>query len=120
MKIIICLVICFLCYVHVEIAKKLSGVSAEILTLSNKVEKYVCIRFVCLSVCARSNSRKYSSNVLKLMYVIQVYCRMFCIKNGEHRSNGSRIDTHKKPFEYITAVERLLYGQRAKNFKSAF
>ena len=32
----------------------------------------LCIRFVCLSVCLRSNSRKYSSNVLELIYVIYI------------------------------------------------
>ena len=96
MKIIICLVICFLCYVHVEIAKKLSGVSAEILTLSNKVEKYVCIRFVCLSVCARSNSRKYSSNVLKLMHIFQVYYKIFRTEKGVYMIYGLCTETHKR------------------------
>ena len=43
-----------------------------IYTLSNKVEKCLCIWFVCLYVCPRSNSRKYSSNVLKLIYVIYI------------------------------------------------
>ena len=42
------------------------------LTLSNKVEKCLCIRFVCPSVCPRSNSRKYSSGFLKLIYVIHI------------------------------------------------
>ena len=47
-----------------------------LLVLSNKIEKYSCIRFVCvpvcLSVCASFNSRKYFSNVLKFIYVINI------------------------------------------------
>ena len=60
------------------------------LILSNKVEKCLCIRFiclfvirvfVCLPVCAHYNSRKHSSNTLELIYVIQVYYTMSRIEN---------------------------------------
>ena len=50
------------------------------LILSNKAEKCFGVRFdrlslclsVRLSVCPRSNSHKYSSNILKLIYVIHI------------------------------------------------
>ena len=42
------------------------------LTLFNKVEKHLCIQFVSLSVCACSNSRKYSSNVFNFKHVVHV------------------------------------------------
>ena len=44
-----------------------------LITLSNKVEKYLCLWFICVSVClvcARFNSLKSSSNVVKFMFFI--------------------------------------------------
>ena len=69
------------------------------LTLSNKVEKclgiwLVCLS-VCLSVCTRSNFCKYSSNILKFIYVIQIWHSMSHIKNGIHTTNGLSTKTHK-------------------------
>ena len=50
---------------------------------------------VCLSVCARSNSRKYSSNVLKFKYVTHVWYSMDRIENGIYGTHGSSTETHK-------------------------
>ena len=41
-------------------------------TLSNKVEKSLYIRFVCLSIYAHTGSRQQFSDIVKLMWVIQV------------------------------------------------
>ena len=57
---------------------------------------FLFIHPVCLSVYARSRSRKYSSNVFKLMYGIQVYYSMFYIENGVHKINGSCRKTYKR------------------------
>ena len=71
------------------------------LTLSTKVKKCLCIRFVCLSVCTRSNSRKYSSNVLKLIYVIYVWHSKNRTENGIYTANGLSTETHKSfPIHY--------------------
>ena len=71
-----------LCFV---ILKKIFLKKNSFLTLSNKVKNCLCIRFVCLSVylsvCARSNSRKYPSNVLKFKYVTHIWYRMNRIEN---------------------------------------
>ena len=43
------------------------------LTFFKKVENFLCNRLsVCPSICERSNCRKYSSNVLKTMYVFHI------------------------------------------------
>ena len=67
------------------------------LTLSNKVEKCLCIRFVCLSVCPSvcPRSHRYSPNVLKLIYVIFIWHCMNRIENGMHTTNGLSTETHK-------------------------
>ena len=57
--------------------------------LSIIVEKSLCIPLICLSVCPsvclwRFNSRKYSSNTLKLLYVIQVFYSIEDIENGRN------------------------------------
>ena len=57
-----------------------------------------------LSVCTRSNSRKYSSNVLNFLYVIQISNSVYRIENGIHGTNGSSTETHKI-FRYI-----MVYG----------
>ena len=49
----------------------------------------VFMHSVCLCVCAYFNPRKYSSNSLKLIYVIQVYRRMFRIENGLYTTDSS-------------------------------
>ena len=57
--------------------------SSSYLTLSNKVDK--CMHSVCLSVRTsvypHSNSHKYSSNVMKLIYVIHIWHSMNRIEN---------------------------------------
>ena len=51
--------------------------------LSNKIEKCLYIWYVYLFLCLQSSkSCKYPSIVLKLIYVVQVYNRMFRIENG--------------------------------------
>ena len=82
------------------------------LTLSNKVEKCLCIRFVCLSVCLRSNSRKYSSNVLKLIYVIYIWLCMNHTENGTDSTNGLSTETYKSFLKH--------YGQSGKSYKAYF
>ena len=60
-----------------------------------------CIWFVCLSACASSNLRKYSSNVLKFMYIIHVWYNLDVIENGRHGSKDSSTETHKSfPIRY--------------------
>ena len=60
----------------------------------------LCIWFVCLfvrpSIRALSNSRKYSSNVLKFMYVTHIWYRMNRIENGTNRKKCSFTEAHKK------------------------
>ena len=55
------------------------------LTLSNKVEKYLCIWFVCMNVCPSisscSNCHKYCSNFFKFTHVIHIWYRMNGNKN---------------------------------------
>ena len=63
--------------IPILLAMHMRHLNFSFLTLSSTVEKCLCIRFVslsvsCLSVCPSSNSRKYSSNVLKLKYVIHI------------------------------------------------
>ena len=60
-----------------------------------QAEKCLYIWFVRLSVCACSNSRKYSSNVLKFQYVIHIGHSMNHIENGIHGTHGSSTETHK-------------------------
>ena len=50
---------------------------------------------VCLSACACSNSRKYSSKVLKFMYVIHIWHGINRIESSIHTTNGSSTETHK-------------------------
>ena len=48
-----------------------------------------------LSVCPRSDSRKYSSNVLKLIYVIYISHSMDRIENDIYTTTGPSTETHK-------------------------
>ena len=48
------------------------------------------------SVCAFSICCKNSSNVLKLMYVIQAYYRMFHIESGLHKINSLCTEPHRR------------------------
>ena len=48
-----------------------------------------------LSVCSRSNSHKYSSNVLNLIYVVRIWHSINRIKNGICTTNGLSTDTQK-------------------------
>ena len=89
------------------------------LTLSNKDEKYLCNRFVCLSVrpsvCLRSTSRKYSSNILKLIYVIHIWHSINCIENGMHKTNDFSTEAHKGfPIHYG------LWGKMCKAYFKIF
>ena len=61
----------------------------------------------CLSV---SNSRKYSSNVLKFMHVIYIWYNSNRIKNGIHETNGSSTEMHKN--------FQMHYGLWGKTFKA--
>ena len=73
-----------------------------LLTLSDKVEKCLCIRFVSLSVCSSvsqsvcrlSNSHKYSWNVLELIYVIHIWYSMNRIENGMDTTDRLSTETH--------------------------
>ena len=61
------------------------------LILSNKVEKCSCIRSVNPSVCPSVQALtliKYSSNVLKLIYIIHAWHGMNHIENGTYATNG--------------------------------
>ena len=55
----------------------------------------VFLHLVSLSVCAYSNSRKCSSNFLKLVFIIQVYYSKFHIKNCVHRTKDLFRSTQK-------------------------
>ena len=57
---------------------------------------------VWLSVCAHSNSRKYSSNILKLIYIICVWRSMRRIENGTLWLLVC-LQRQTKGFRYITA-----------------
>ena len=59
---------------------------------------------VCPSVCPRSNSRKYSLNVLKLIYVIYIWHRMNRIENGIYTTNGLSTETHKRFSDTLQAI----------------
>ena len=54
------------------------------LTVSNEVEKPLCIRFVCPSVYVRSNFFIYSSKVLKFKNVVHIWYKMDQIENGTY------------------------------------
>ena len=64
---------------------------------------------ILLSVCPRSNSCKYSTNVLKLIYVIYIWHSMNRIENGTYTTNGLSTETHKS---------FLITAYRGKMFKS--
>ena len=77
------------------------------LTLSNKVKKCLVIRFlVCLStpVSARSNFRKYSSNVLKFIHAVHIWCRIDNTENDMHGTKCSFAET-PKIFRYISTYQ---------------
>ena len=86
------------------------------LTLSNKVEKCLCIRFVYLSVCPYvctcSNSCKYSSNVVKFIYDVHNWYRMNYSENSTHGAKVSFTETHK----YFSDTLRPIKG----NFSNLF
>ena len=63
---------------------------------------------VCPSVCPRSNSRKYPSNVLKLIYFIHIWHNLNRIENGMYTPNGLSTETHKS--------FPILYGLRGGDF----
>ena len=75
------------------------------LIFSNKVEKCLCFRFVCLAVrlCTFSNFRKYSLNVLKFMYVFHIWNSIDPIANGIHIQLMIHLYRRTKIFQCITA-----------------
>ena len=50
---------------------------------------------VFIPICAYFNSCKYSSNVLKFMYVIDTWNGMHRIKNGMYRAKNSSKEMHE-------------------------
>ena len=83
------------------------------LPLSTKLKSvYAFGLCVCLSVHPRSNCRKNSSNVLKLIYVIYIWHSMNRIENDIYTTNGLSTETHKSfPIHY---------GLWRENIKSVF
>ena len=78
-----------------------------VLTLSNKVEKCLCIRFVCLAVCEWSNFHKHSSGVLKFMHAVKIWYRMDIIDNI-YGTNCSFRDS--QVFRYISACRSWIFS----------
>ena len=76
---------------------KLKTVYAFGFSVCLSVRLSVCLS-VRLAVCPRSNSLKYSSNVLKFIYVIHIWYRMDRIENGIYGAKGSSTQTHKIKF----------------------
>ena len=83
----------FICYQNVcydlLICYHLLGLYLGFLTLSNKVKKCYCSRFLYLSVYIRSNSRKYSLNVLKFTYIFHIWYSMDHTENNTDETIGS-------------------------------
>ena len=86
-----CIIACFICRITQKISvilwailqngwKCIFNCVAWFLTLSNKVEKCLCIRFFSLSVrpsvCSLSNSCKYSSNIFKFIHDVHIWYRI--------------------------------------------
>ena len=67
---------------------------------------------VCPSVCLRSNTRKYSSNILKLMCYSYLTVSMDRTENGIYITNGSFVEIHK--------VFRCITVEGIKFFKEHF
>ena len=68
----------------------------------NNIENTLCIRLsLCLPVHLSEYAdscpffHKYSSIVLKLMYVIQIYCRKSHIENVVKKANNSYTETSR-------------------------
>ena len=59
---------------------------------------YAFVLSVCPPICACSNSRKYSSNVFKLVCAIHTWYKMECTENDVRGTNK-----HIKVFQYILA-----------------
>ena len=59
---------------------------------------------VCSSACARSNSSKYSSDILKFIHVAHIRYKMDRFENGMYGIRV-RLQTRTKVFRYITAYE---------------
>ena len=68
-----------------------------------KIEKCLCIRCVCLSASIRYNSRKYSSNVLKIISVIHIEYSMNRIENNLYRTN----DVYRNAQKYSDTLRHL-------------
>ena len=67
----------------------------KLLHFSKKLKNDYAFRlFVCPFVCACSNSRKYSSYVVKFICVVHLWYRMNCRKNWMHGAKGSSTETH--------------------------
>ena len=83
------------------------------LTLSNKVEKCLCIRIVCSSVCPLSNSRKCSSNVLKFIYFIHTAIPWTVLNTVSIRLTVC-LQKHTKFFQYISAYGKKVFKTHYK------
>ena len=59
------------------------------------------ISSVCPSVSTRTNSRKYSSNIVKILYAAAVWYSMVRIENDTHGTKNSSTQLHKSiPINY--------------------
>ena len=77
---------------NVQFVSKKPIILRHILTLSNKIEKCLCIP----SVCASWNSRKYFSDVWKFIYVIHIWCNMGRIENDIYGAKDSFVESRKR------------------------
>ena len=91
---------------------------STVFTLSNKIEKCSCIRFLCLfvrPVCAHSNSHKFYSNVFKFIDDIHISYRMDSIVNEMYGTKCLLKETHKF-FRCISAYK----GNVFKVYRNTF
>ena len=59
-----------------------------------------------LSVCARVNTRKHTSNVLKFTHINENGYSIYRTKNDIHRTNGSSTKTHKSFLDRLRSMGR--------------
>ena len=67
----------------------------------------VFMHSVCLFVCPHSNSRKYSSNVLKFIYVSHIWYRMNRLENDIYGMKCSSTETRKSFLKYFGLWEKI-------------
>ena len=99
----------FLTYFHANsISVQAAKCSMETLSLSMSIQTKIVevsnhltvncefvLSSICLSVCARFKSRKYSSDVLKFMDVIHISDTAWTILKMAQKNNDSSTETHK-------------------------